>query len=173
MNDIKAVSKESLHRVGLFILFLVFGFLIFVVFSHMRPMLPRYIDLIGRIALILGFLVGALLARRSRRFKRYWQVLFAYFIASLATTTDYYLPSRDWLLQLFHVSISTPAGIAVDKLDSSIIISISVILLAKASGSNLSSIYLKKGNLKKGLAIGAIAFLVQLRNPPAMPVVMC
>ena len=160
MSNIKAVPKKSLRRAGLLVLFLVFGLLIFVVFSHMRPMLPRHIDLIGRIALILGFLAGALLVRRTHRFRQYWQVLFACFIASSATTVDYYLPSGDWPMQLFHVSTSTPAGIAVDKLDSSIIITVSVVLLAKASGSNLSSIYLKKGNLRKGLAIGTIAFFI-------------
>jgi membrane protease YdiL (CAAX protease family) len=138
----------------------VFGLLIFVVFSHMRPMLPEQMDLIGRSALILGFLVAALLARRSQRFEQVWQVPLACFIACVATTVDYYLPSGDWLLQGLHVSLSTPAGIALDKLDSSIIIVVSIVLLTKASGGSLSAIYLNRGNLKEGLAIGAIAFVI-------------
>jgi membrane protease YdiL (CAAX protease family) len=160
MKAIETVPGKLIPRVGLFILFLLFGLLIFVVFSHMRPMLPEYIDLIGRITLILGFLVVSLLARRSQRFEQYWQILFAYFVASVATTVDYCLPSRDWLLKLLNLSINTPAGFAIDKLDSSAIIIVSVIVLTKASGSNLSSIYLKRGNLKLGLVIGTIAFLI-------------
>jgi membrane protease YdiL (CAAX protease family) len=160
MKDEQMQVKTIGQRVGFFMLFLVLGLLIFVVFSHMRPILPKSIDIIGRIVMIAGFLVVALLARRSQRFEKYWQVLFTCFIASLATAIDYYLPSRDWLLQLFHTSIKTPAGIAIDKLDSSIIIIVSIIVLTKISGSNLSSIYLKKGNLKKGLIIGLIAFFI-------------
>jgi membrane protease YdiL (CAAX protease family) len=160
MKDDQMQVKTIGQQVVFFMLFLALGLLIFVVFSHMRPTLPNPIDIIGRIVMVAGFLVVALLARRSQRFEKYWQVLFACFIASLATAIDYYLPSRDWLLQLFHISIKTPAGIAIDKLDSSIIIIVSVILLTKISGGNLSSIYLKKGDLKKGLIIGLIAFLV-------------
>ncbi|HEY69076.1 MAG TPA: CPBP family intramembrane metalloprotease [Anaerolineae bacterium] len=160
MNDHPTTHVKPILRVGFFILFLLLGLFIFVVFSHMRPMLPEPYDLPGRITLILGFLVLSLWARRSPRWEPYGQILFACFIAAAATAVDYYLPSRDWLLKAFNLSLDTPAGIAIDKLDSSIIIVFSVILLTKASGSNLSSIYLKRGNLKLGLGIGAIAFLV-------------
>jgi membrane protease YdiL (CAAX protease family) len=85
-----------------------------------------------------------------------------FFIASLAITIDYYLPSRDWLLKLFHLSLKTPVGIAIDKLDSSIIIITSIIILTKLSGGNLASIYLKEGNLKRGLLIGITAFMISV-----------
>jgi uncharacterized protein len=158
-NDQKTI-KEKLRRTGLFGLFLGFGLLIFVVFSHMRPLFAGGIDLIGRIALILGFLTLALLARRSQRFAKYGQVLFAGFIAALATGMDYYLPSRNWLLKFLNISIHSPAGVALDKLDSSIVICVCIILLTILSGNNLASIYLKNGRGKKGLVIGLIAFFV-------------
>jgi len=160
MNAIQTTPVKPAQRVGLFFLFLLFGLLIFVVFSHMRPMLPEGTDLAGRCVLIVGFLVSCLLARRSQRFEPYWQILFACFIASTVITVDYYLPSRDWLLKLLNLSLHTPAGLAIDKLDSSILIILSVILLNKASGNHLASIYLNKGNLKQGLWFGAIAFLI-------------
>ncbi len=147
-------------RAGLFLLFLVSGLLIFVVFSHMRPILPASLDPYWRVALIVGFLAAALFARQSCRFFQFWQVLFAGFIAALATAIDLYLPSREWLLQLFHISLKTPAGIALDKLDSSLIIIVSILVLTKISGNTFRSLYLQKGNLKKGLTIGLIAFLV-------------
>jgi hypothetical protein len=89
MEDIQAIPLKSMHQVGLFLLSLVFGSLIFVKFSYMRPMLPDHNDHIGRFTLILGFLVVSLLTRRSQRFEHFCQVLFACFMASLATTIDY------------------------------------------------------------------------------------
>jgi len=102
----------------------------------------------------------AQLARKSQRFEKYWRLLFAGFIASLATAIDLYLPTRDWLLQLLNISITTPAGIALDKLDSSILIIVSIFVLTRLSGNSLGSIYLQKGNLKRGLVIGILAFVV-------------
>jgi hypothetical protein len=116
MKTVRAAPVNPILRVGLFLLFLLLGMLLFVVFSHMRPMLPDYADFAGRIGLILGFLAASLLARKSRRFGQYWRILFACFIASAATATDYYLPSRDWLLNLLGLSLNTPAGLAIDKL---------------------------------------------------------
>lgn len=160
MKDAQVLAKAFWQRVSFSALFLVWGLLIFVVFSHMRPILPKSIDIAGRIVMTVGFLTSALLARRSASFKEYWQILFACFIASLATAIDYYLPSRDWLLRFFCISIKTPAGIAIDKLDSSMIIIACIILLTRASGSTLSTLYLRRGHLKNGLIVGLIAFSV-------------
>jgi membrane protease YdiL (CAAX protease family) len=148
------------RRAGFFLLFLLLGLLLFVVFNHIRLTLPKSIDGIGRVIMILSFLALALLARRSRRFEKYWPILFSCFIAALATAVDYYLPSRDGLLQILHISITTPAGIALDKLDSSLILIVTIILLTKVSGADLGSIYLRKGNLRLGLIIGLTAFVV-------------
>jgi uncharacterized protein len=152
--------KDWMWKAGLFILFLLAGLLVFVLFNHIRPMLPPDMDLIGRMIMMAGFLAGALLAHRSRRFEKYWRLLFAFFVASLATAIDYYLPTRDWILHFLNISLRTPAGIAIDKLDSSILIIGAVILLTKISGQSLASLYLKRGNLRKGLTVGVIAFCI-------------
>jgi membrane protease YdiL (CAAX protease family) len=159
---------EWARRAGMFVLFILLGLLLFIVFSHIRRTLPESIDRIARVVMILTFLALALLARRSRRFEKYWQILFACFIAALATAVDYYLPSREWLLQLLRISIDTPAGIALDKLDSSLILIVTIILLTKVSGADLASLYLRKGNLKLGLVIGLTAFVVAVAG--AIPV---
>lgn len=160
MQAIQKAYSKPIIQAGLFLLFLLFGLLIFVVFSHMRPVLAGGSDLAGRSALILGFLVISLLASKSQSFHQYWQVLFACFIACAATTLDFYLPTRDWLLKFLNLSIHSPAGLAVDKLDSSIILVVTIIVLTKVSGGSLASIYLNRGNLKRGLVIGAVAFLI-------------
>jgi hypothetical protein len=157
-NNIPATSAG--RRAGLFMLFLLIGLLLFVVFSHIRPVLPETADPIARVILIVSLLAAALWARGNPRFEKYWRILFACFTAAVAMALDYYLPSREWLLQLLRVSIDTPAGIALDKLDSSLIIIVTILLLTKASGADLGSIFLKRGNLKRGLTVGVIAFLV-------------
>ncbi|MGB7537965.1 MAG: CPBP family intramembrane glutamic endopeptidase [Anaerolineales bacterium] len=156
------------RRAGFFLLFLLIGLLLFVVLNHIRLTLPESVDGIGRVAVILSFLALALLARRSRRFEKYWQILSACFIAALAMAIDYYLPSGEWLLRILNISIKTPAGIALDKLDSSIILIVTIILLTKVSGADLGSIYLRKGNLKMGLLVGLTAFAVSAAG--AIPV---
>ncbi len=156
-NGIPVTSAGK--RAVLFALFLLSGLLLFVVFSHIRPVLPGSVDPIGRIVLIGSLLAAALWARANPRFEKYWRILFACFTAALAMAIDYYLPSSEWLLRLLNLPIKTPAGIALDKLDSSLIIIVTILVLTKASGADLGSIFLKRGNLKQGLTIGLIAFL--------------
>jgi hypothetical protein len=139
MKTVPSDHPKPIYRVGLFI-----------IFSHMRPMVSKDIDLVGGIFLISGFLFVSLPARRSEKYGRCRQILFAWFIASTATTADYYLPSRDWLMKLLNLSLNTPAGLAIVKLDSSIIIVVSIVLFTKLSGAELSSLYLPKGSTSKG-----------------------
>jgi uncharacterized protein len=145
-----------LHRLGLFLLFLVCGLLISVVFSHFRPLFPRNIDIPARTVLILAFLVSALILRRRRRFNKYWLVFFAFFIASFAQALDYYFSG--WSLGLLGLEIKTPAGIAMDKLESSLMVVVPILLFTMASGGNPASIYLRKGKLRSGLIIGLTVF---------------
>ncbi len=146
------------HRFALFLLFLALGLLLFVVFSHFRPLLPEDADLPSRIALILVLLGSSLLLRRSDRLRKYWLVIFAFFIASLAQALDYYLSG--WLASLLGLDMKSPAGIAVDKLESTLLIVLAIVLLTRLSGNNMGSIYLQKGNLRLGLAIGLPVFFV-------------
>jgi uncharacterized protein len=146
------------NRVSLFFLFLLFGLLISVVFSHFRPLFPREIDIPARAALILAFLVVSLIFRRSQKFNRYWLIFFTFFIASFAQALDYYLSG--WSLSLLGLSVKTPAGIVMDKLESTFLIVVPIIVLTKLSGNNLASIYLQKGKLRLGLIIGFSVFIV-------------
>lgn len=151
---------KRMHTAVVFTVLLILGLCVFVVFSHMRPILDSYADITGRLLTAAVLLVLSVPVRKSCHPEKYRQVIFAFFIALLAISIDYYLPSSRWLLSLLNIPIQTTAGIALDKLDSSIIIIGSVILLTKMSGENLSSIYLSKGNIKKSLLIGTAAFVI-------------
>jgi len=153
----KAGHRRQIQRLGPFLLFLLFGLLLFFVFSHFRPLLPRNVEVISRIAFILALLTTSLLVRRSKRFNKYWLVFFAFFTASLAQALDYYFSG--WSLSLLGLDIKTPAGIAMDKLESTFLIVASIILLTRLSGGNMASIYLRKGKFRFALIIGLIVFL--------------
>lgn len=136
------------------------GLLIFVVLSHIRPLLPYPVDLFVRIFVISVLLAFSLLVRRNKKRQQYWRIPYAFFIASLATSVDYYLPSSRLFLMFLDIPIRTPIGVALDKLDSSIILIVLILLLTRLSGDRPESLYLRKGNLRTGLIIGIIAFLV-------------
>jgi membrane protease YdiL (CAAX protease family) len=61
---------------------------------------------------------------------------------------------------LVNIPSGTIGGLLLDVLVSASIIVSVIILLTKASGSSLSSIFLKKGNVKLGVIVGLAGFLV-------------
>jgi membrane protease YdiL (CAAX protease family) len=152
--------RDWKQRILQFMFVLLLGLIIFVLFSHIRPMLDESSDRTFRICFVSALLLSALLARKSNRFKKYWEVLFAFFISASVTSVDYYFQSSKWLLSVLNIPIQTPAGIAIDKLDSSIIIIALIVVLTKISGNSLDSIYINRRNLKRGLTIGLIAFVI-------------
>jgi membrane protease YdiL (CAAX protease family) len=157
-KDNETKRKERILRVVWFFLFLAIGLLTFFVFSHFRPIFPENIDIPARTTFIVALLVSSLLLRRSERLCKYWLVLFAFFTAALAQALDYY--SSGWSLSLLGLDTTNPAGIAVDKLESSFLIVVPIILLTKISGNSMGSAYLQTGKLKQGLIIGLSVFVV-------------
>jgi len=145
-----------------FLFILILGLLVFVVFSHFRPLLPESLDLVGRVTFATILLVTGFLIRKSLRFKWMSPILLAFFIALTAISIDLYSPSREWLLSLLKVKLLTPAGIALDKLDSSLIIIVLIIGFTRLNRETLSSIYLNLHNLKQSLRTGLIAFAIAL-----------
>ena len=125
----KVLPVNWLKRSGYFVLFLACGLLVFIVFSHYFPMLTRPADTIGRIALGGAFLAAALFARRSERFKQYWLLLFAFFAALTAISIDRYLSLSKWILPALGVKPESPEGWAIEKLESSLLGIVIVLLL--------------------------------------------
>ena len=145
-----------------FLFYLIIGFVVFVVFSHIRPLFAWPMDLAGRLFLMTILLLASLKLKRMENYQRHSKVFYAFFTASVALCLDYYLPTSKWLLEAFRINIDTPMGIALDKFDSSMIIIVTILLLTRLSGGNLASLYLKKGDLKHGLTIGIIAFVISV-----------
>jgi len=156
MTHERLSGQQWIERVVIAILFAGIGSLIIIVFSQYRPLFSGSQDLIGRIGLLTVLLAAALLARRSGRFERYWQLIFGLFVMASAVSLDL------WIAHLVQGPLEgmtyLPARFAVEKLKTVTIVAVTVILLTRLSGSSLGSIYIQKGNLKSGLTIGLIAF---------------
>jgi membrane protease YdiL (CAAX protease family) len=65
-------------------------------------------------------------------------------------------------LKVLYLTAGTPKGIAVAKISESLIALFFVLLLTVATRTDLASIYLKRGELRRGLSIGGAAFAILL-----------
>jgi len=156
------ISSGWLARAARFFAFLACALLVFAVFSHYYPLFEGSRDLWGRVAATLVFLGAGLLARLHRRTEPYWRVLFALGTACAAISLDYYLGLSKWLLPALGIGAETRAGWAIDKLESSLLGAAVAVALTLAYGQKLSSLYLRRGNWRLGLAVGLGVMLLML-----------
>ena len=98
------------------------------------------------------------MARNSQRLHSYWQLLFALFVLTLVYALDFIV--NVYILDYLKVPVNTPTTIALQKLNEALIVISVVIGCTLASGNDLRSIYIQKGNWKLGLKIGLIAFFL-------------
>lgn len=158
MEDNSMLKKGWVHRLTLFLLFLMCGLLVSFISMTFSPKIPDNIETICRISLMIVFLAVAIWSYRNELLKKYWPVFFAFFVASFALFLSW--QSAGWVLHFLDLSVNTPDGIAVAKLSASLLIVIPIILLTRISGDDLASIYLKKGELRLGLIIGLAGFVL-------------
>jgi len=170
MNIKRLPAKDLFERIGIALIFTVIGSLIIIVFSQYRPMLSGSFDLWGRLFLILLLLSSAWLARRSKSLHKYWQLIFGLFVMTCAVSLDWWIAG--FLLNTLGAYASSPAGIALEKLKTVIIVAITIFTLTRLSGSSLGSIYVQQGDLKRGLTIGLIAFGISVAGSIPMSKLM-
>lgn len=159
MRTSEPSSARPVSRAVVFAFLLACGLLVFVVFSHYYPVLTGTADVAGRVAAAIAFLVAALFARQSDHYAKYWPALFAFFVALVAISLDFYLSLVKWLAPALGIGQSSPAGLALEKLESSVLSIAVILLLVRVSGQSLTSLYLRRGRLKAGLTVGLIAFV--------------
>jgi membrane protease YdiL (CAAX protease family) len=158
-----AVSPAILaipKRIGLSLLILAVGWLVFGVFSHYFPFFNRSNDIVGR--MITAAALAALAARRGERWRRYWLIPFGFFTAITAISVDYYLGLSLWLLPALGIIENSPAGLAINKLESSLLGIVVVLALTGLAGQKLESLYIRRGNLRLGLLVGLAAWVIML-----------
>lgn len=109
------------------------------------------------VGLPLFFSALAVFACWHRRFMEYWPAFCSCVVASVAFTLMWLLddfPGR-WL----GLDPKGPPGRAVVKVSDALILLLVVIVLGKLLRINFDSIYLRKGRLRMGLAIGVAGFV--------------
>jgi len=153
-------AKEWGERIILAILFIASAAFILIVFTPWGdgPKLGRIDDYLAKISLSIFLLASALLVRKSRRLEKYWQLLFALFIMTMAVSLD--LVFGRYMRSYLGVTDATPAGWALPKLNECFVVVSVIIIFTLLSGGSLGSIYIQKGNLKLGLVIGFTTFFI-------------
>lgn len=116
------------------------------------------------------FLLIAVLARRSQTFSNYWEIAFAFFvftIAGFASDLNISPLQRVFVADVLHQTTSTNnplastvLGTVLVQLFSTLCLVIPVIVLTKASGSGLSSLYISRPKNWIGPVVGIVAFVV-------------
>lgn len=167
MKNNRLSAGEWVERIILALLFIVIGGAIMIVFkpwgrlflvARFDAHLGAIYDFLGRIGMSVLLVVAAVLLRRNKRLEKYWRICFALFILTAALSLA--LIINTYLFDKLDVSDANIAGWALPKLNECLVIISVVIVFTWLSGGSLGSIYLQKGNLKLGLLIGGIAFLV-------------
>jgi len=145
---------NAVKRTLWFFALLAWGLLIFFAFGNYYPVFDGAADVAGRIALAAILLAATLLFRRNGRLRPYWLLPFGFFAALAALSIDYYLGLSKWILPALGIVPDTPAGLAIDKLESSLLGAAVVLLVNWAFGNSLGSLFWRPGRLWLGLGVG-------------------
>lgn len=159
MKGTRLSTKEWGERIAAALIFLAVGSLVILIFSPWRPLLESNVaDYLGRAALIAILLAAVVTATRNERLEKYHQVLVGLLILTVAVSLD--LIFGRYLIKYLNVTDTNPTGWAMQKLNEGVIVISAILVLNKTAGGNLNSLYIQKGNLKLGLIIGLITFLL-------------
>jgi membrane protease YdiL (CAAX protease family) len=157
-------GKEWLERVVLALLFIALGALIIVVFSPLRPVLDKLPDYLGRIGLAIILLLLVWVSKKCKFLERYQPILLGLLILLIAVSLSWIIAI--YLLSYVGVNDTSPTGFSLLKLNEFVVSVCTVIVFTRLSGNSLGSIYIQKGNLKQGLIIGSVAFLIAAIGAP-------
>jgi membrane protease YdiL (CAAX protease family) len=157
MAQARSSATQWLIKGGIFLVFLIVEATVFAILPlsarfPIRPLLSFQAALAGTL-LLLTFLL-----RRSVKGKRYWQIGYAFFVAATAVLLS--VLYSDTLLRLFGLTATNPQGIAVAKFSESLWRVGAILVLMTVAGADLPSLYLQKGRIGLGLAVGFLGSLL-------------
>ena len=158
------IGKETAHlnvlqRLGLFILFLFSEVVIFILCSYYFEAFPTNKNLTFNLMVSAAFLLVTLWFKFDKRLNKHWQIPLVFFAASVAYPFTAIFDT--WIrttLGWFAVTTDTSKGQAIEKICEMVLKVAPIIALVKLSGADMGSIFIKRGNLKLGLGIGALVF---------------
>jgi len=130
------------------LLILVWGLALFM----FRWFVPEETYMYYIAALTFAFLALTVLSMRSRAIKHLWPVFFAFAISGLVLTLNMVIVPLT--MMFFGISKSMIDGYAWIMLVEAAVTVLTIVLFVKLQGESLKSLYLKRGNLRLGLAWG-------------------
>jgi len=121
-------------------------------------------------SLIVLLLAIAIFAKRSQRFRKYWEIPFAFFVFTFAGFAGDVMISplqQGFVHNVLNQSTSTNnplastvSGTVLVQLFSTLCLILPILLLTKASGNKLSSIYVNGTRNWKWIIVGVAGFVV-------------
>ena len=172
-NESLQAQKESTSAIARAIL-IVFGLAAGFAYRIIIGLVPASVL---QLAVLLGlaalFLVAALIARRQPNLMQYWEIPFAFFIFTVAgifgDSNSFGSVQQAFVAHVLHETpsannpiASTVLGTVLGQLVGTLGLTVPIILLTKASGSDLKSIFVDKPRNRWTLVVGVIGFLVIL-----------
>ncbi len=161
-------SLGLISRLVLAAFCLAAGFSYRLIVGLLPPSLVQFGVLVGLAAL---FLLLAGLARREAALSQYWEIPFAFFIFTVAgilgDSHSFASLQQAFVLNVLHETpgannpiASTIPGTVLGQLVGTLAITLPIILLTRASGQDLASLFIDRTRIRNGLVVGIIGFVV-------------
>ncbi|MCJ7568294.1 MAG: hypothetical protein MUO58_12210 [Anaerolineales bacterium] len=155
MLDLIMPKRLTRKDITLSFVFLVGLLAIFVLGSPYYSVFPTNQNPAYYAAITIFFLLVTFLIRREDRYKKYWPAAYAFFIASFAL----------WFLSTGALDIprseANPAQfIALDKVSQFAHVVLPIVVFTLLAKQDLKSIFIGKGNLRRGLIFGLVSLAV-------------
>jgi membrane protease YdiL (CAAX protease family) len=143
-------------KIARFLILTIAGVAVFSLTMTFAPIMPMWAHIASFGGLLL--LTGLLWLFARGALAEYRPVFFAFFAAVAGLTLAAFC--TDPLLGLLHLSANTPMGSSIAKLINATLTVVGIIVVAKLAGQSMGSLFIQKGRLWLGLAIGLLGFAV-------------
>ncbi len=159
ITGLEVARPSALRKTLIFLFFFVVEVMAFAIIP-LSGFLPRTLLIIMQAVVLAILLAVTLWLRRSESGRAYWQVFYAFFVCGLALLVGKVLSGSVVMLLGAAEPPATPQDVGIAKFSESLLM-VAVVLLGLAIvRTDWRSMFLQKGRLGLGLAIGIPGFLV-------------
>ena len=159
MATLESQGSSWMFRFCVWSLLVIGGMIIFLPTIVLPSVVSRGGLLVYRAGTtLMFFVIGNILLRFSRRYRKFWMLPYSLFVASASVLVSWII--IDWPLNWLSIQLRSPIGITAIKLTEAVIVILCVIVLTLYPGSAIGSVFLKRGKLRLGITIGLTSFIL-------------